>query len=122
MIQRNFLCWSRTIFSHTVSAVRALVGFIWVIEKHFTYIRPKKSTVCKKIVRDQQGKFLWIKTSNWQENYFQPKKIGLGDRNIEDYTSGLKEILLPIIGFDPDKFPLLVSNNFFTYCTCPIEV
>ena len=23
---------------------------------------------------------------------------------------------LPIIGFDPEKFPLLVSNNFFTYC------
>ena len=30
-------------------------------------------TVCKKIVRDQQGKFLWIKTYNWQENYFQSR-------------------------------------------------
>jgi hypothetical protein len=30
-------------------------------------------TVCKKIVRDQQRKFLWIKTYNWQENYFQSK-------------------------------------------------
>ena len=28
----------------------------------------------------------------------------------------LKVILLPIRGFDPEKFPLLVSNNFFTYC------
>ena len=34
-------------------------------------------------------------------------------------SSGLKVILLPIIGFDPEKFPLLVSNNFFTYCTAP---
>ena len=25
----------------------------------------------KNIVRDQQEKFLWIKTYNWQENYFQ---------------------------------------------------
>jgi hypothetical protein len=31
-------------------------------------------------------------------------------------SSGLKVIRLPIIGFDPEKFPLLVSNNFFTYC------
>ena len=26
------------------------------------------------------------------------------------------KILPPIIGFDPEKFPLLVSNNYFTYC------
>ena len=30
-------------------------------------------TVCKKIVRDQQEKFFWIKTYNWQENYFQSR-------------------------------------------------
>ena len=33
----------------------------------------KLISVCKKIVRVQQGKFLWIKTYNWQENYFQSR-------------------------------------------------
>jgi hypothetical protein len=46
---------------------------------NFVVKNPKNShfnvfhTVCKKIVRDQQRKFLWIKTYNWQENYFQSR-------------------------------------------------
>jgi hypothetical protein len=40
---------------------------------NFHFASKKTHTVCKKIVRDQQGKFLWIKTYNWQENYFQSR-------------------------------------------------
>ena len=36
-------------------------------------------------------------------------------RTLGPIFSGLKVILLQIIGFDPEKFPLLFSNNFFTY-------
>ena len=39
-------------------------------------IGKKVITVCKKIVQDQQGKFIWIKTYNWQEHYFQSREIG----------------------------------------------
>jgi hypothetical protein len=31
-------------------------------------------TVCEKIVREQQGEFLWIKAYNLQENYFQSRE------------------------------------------------
>jgi hypothetical protein len=36
----------------------------------YSFQYTKKSKVCKKIVRDQQEKFIWIKAYNWQENYF----------------------------------------------------
>ena len=39
-------------------------------------IQGPKCTVCKKIVRDQQGTFLWIKTYNLQEHFFQSREIG----------------------------------------------
>jgi hypothetical protein len=51
------------------------------------------NTVCKKIVRDQQEKFLWIQFYIWQENNFQSR----GNKSFWSRTIFLHTVHIAII-------------------------